>query len=144
MSKFSLVGMLIGPIQSILERVIPDKGKREEMAHEIATMLENNVHAQTMAQMEINKAEAAHTSVFVAGWRPFIGWVCGWALAWNFIVYPITQWIAFLYAVDLKGMPELDTGELMTVLLGMLGLGTMRAYEKKNGVARSMLGKQSD
>lgn len=137
----SLLNILIGPITGLLERVIPDKGRREEMAHEIASMVESNIHAQSMAQMEVNKAEAAHASIFVAGWRPFIGWVCGFALGWNFIAYPITQWIAFLYGKDLTGMPELDAVELTTVLFGMLGLGAMRMEEKKKGVARSMMGK---
>lgn len=138
----NLLNILIGPITNLLERVIPDKGKREEMAHEIAVMVESNIHAQSMAQLEVNKVEAAHSSIFVAGWRPFVGWVCGFALAWNFIAYPISQWVAFLYGVKLEGMPELNAVELTTVLFGMLGLGAMRMQEKRDGVARSMIGKQ--
>ena len=100
--------------------------------------------AIVQGQLEINKTEAQHSSVFVAGWRPAVGWVCGMALAWNFVVYPITQWVAFLYGVDLYNMPKLDAGELMTVLLGMLGLGGYRTYEKRLGVARGALGKDLD
>lgn len=139
----SLLDIVIGPITSILERFIPDKGKREEMAHEIAMTIENNVHAQTMAQMEINKVEAAHASIFVAGARPFILWVCGLSLAWQYLIRPIMEWAAFLAGVNLTGAPQLDIGELTMILLSLLGLGGMRSYEKKNGVARSMLGKKA-
>ena len=72
----------------------------------------------------------------MAGWRPAIGWICGSALAWNYIVQPIVEWLAVLNGVDLAGTPKLDTGELTTILLGMLGLGGLRTYEKRLGVAR--------
>ena len=79
-------------------------------------------------QIEINKTEAAHKSIFVAGWRPFIGWVCGCALAYHFILHPIVE--AF---VDI---PDIDAGMLMHLVLAMLGMGGMRTYEKMRGVSR--------
>jgi hypothetical protein len=137
-----LLNILIGPFTELLKEIIPDKDQRERLAHELAVLAATQAHEAQQAQVEVNKQEAAHQSIFVAGWRPFVGWVCGAALAWNFVLYPVTQWVAFLYEVDLKGMPQLEAAELMTVLLGMLGLGGMRTYEKKIGVARSSLGKK--
>ena len=120
---------LIGPITSLLEKVIPDKDKREAMAHEIATMAETQAHSQIMAQLQVNKQEAAHKSLFVAGWRPSVGWVCCSALAANYIVFPL------LGAADVN-IEALDLATMLTILLGMLGLGGMRTYEKRAGVAR--------
>lgn len=138
----NLVEILVGPIAALLGKLIPDKDARERMAHEIATMVESQTHAQVMAQMEINKQEAAHGSVFVAGWRPAIGWICGLALAWNFVLQPLLLWIVWLipaYADKVAMAPRLDMGELMWLLTGMLGLGTMRTYEKQKGVARTTI-----
>ncbi len=82
-----------------------------------------------VGQMEINKAEAAHKSIFVSGWRPFIGWVCGVGLLYNVLLSPILDvWFT---------MPEIDPGLLYPVLMGMLGLGGMRTAEKFKGVARA-------
>lgn len=83
-------------------------------------------------QGEINKLEAQHRSIFVAGWRPFIGWVCGVALAYNFIIRDILIFIN----PEWSALPPLQMGELMTVLLGMLGLGGLRTYEKLKDKSR--------
>ena len=91
-------------------------------------------------QLAINQKEAEHGSIFVAGWRPAIGWICGSALGWNYIVQPILTWVAFLSGVDMADVPRLDTAELTTILLGMLGLGGLRTYEKRLGVARTGTG----
>jgi hypothetical protein len=90
-------------------------------------------------QLEINKVEAKHSSIFVAGARPAILWICGAGLAWNFVIKPILMWLSFLYGLELEGAPDLDTGELTTILLGMLGLGGLRTYEKSIGVARNAI-----
>jgi len=87
-------------------------------------------------QLQINAKEAEHGSIFVAGWRPAIGWICGIALGWNYILQPILSWAVFAYGLDLAAAPALDTAELTTILLGMLGLGGLRTYEKRLGVAR--------
>lgn len=137
-----LIKALLGPILGPLVDRIPDPNERARAREQVEQQMLSALTALVQGQLEINKQEAAHSNVFVAGWRPFVGWVCGTALAWNFVLYPVTQWVAFLYDVDLKGMPQLEAGELMTVLLGMLGLGGMRTYEKKVGVARSSLGKK--
>jgi hypothetical protein len=116
--------------QAITGEISPEKkAEIEQRALEIE-------YALTKAQTDINVEEARHPSIFVAGWRPFIGWICGCSLGWHYIGNPLMTW-----AVRMAGRsdiipPTLDTGELMTVLLAMLGLGGMRTFEKfKNSQA---------
>lgn len=132
----NLVKLLIGPIAGLLDKVIPDKDERERMAHEIATMVESQAHQQIMAQVEVNKVEAAHKSLFVAGWRPAAGWTCVSAMFFNFVLAPLINWGTALYGYSDTVLPVLDLEIMMPVLLGMLGLGGMRSYEKRAGVAR--------
>lgn len=130
---------LIGPVTGLLDKFIEDKDQRAKLAHEIATMAEKQMHEQTMGQLEVNKSEAAHRSTFVAGWRPFIGWVCGFALAYHFIVVPMLTFglVAFnVTGLHPSDLPRFEMDSLMTVLLGMLGLGGLRTYEKAKGVAK--------
>lgn len=90
-----------------------------------------------LAQAEINKMEAQHPSVFVAGWRPFIGWVCGLALAWHFLGFDIANWLRIAFFPETPAPPALNgTETLVTVLLSMLGLGGLRTVEKLKGVGR--------
>ena len=94
-----------------------------------------------LAQIAVNAQEAQHASIFVAGWRPFVGWVCGLAFTWAFLLYPMLSFfvVAFGLPVDLTLVPELDLAAMMPVLMGMLGLGAMRSWEKREGVARERL-----
>jgi len=94
-----------------------------------------------LAQIAVNAQEAQHASIFIAGWRPFIGWVCGLAFTWAFLLYPMLSFfvVAFGLPVDLTLVPELDLAAMMPVLMGMLGLGAMRSWEKREGVARERL-----
>lgn len=87
-------------------------------------------------QTELNKIEAAHRSVFVAGWRPFIGWVCGLALLYNFVIRDLLAWLILNTGLEASMPPDLAMEELMTVLLGMLGLGAFRTAEKMTGKAK--------
>ena len=86
-------------------------------------------------QTAINRTEARHRSVFVAGWRPFIGWVCGMALFWHFVVLPCLHFILASLAIEALSMPQFDMSELNTILFGLLGLGTLRTAEKAAGRA---------
>ena len=131
-----LLKSVVSPILGPLLDKIPDPNERNRLKAKAEADLLTAVTGVTMAQIEVNKTEAKHGSIFVAGWRPAVGWVCASALAWNFILQPLISWVAFLCSVDIGEAPKLDTGELMTVLLGMLGLSGMRTYEKKAGVAR--------
>lgn len=119
----------IEAIGNVLDKLFTSK--EEKLTREEAMM--RLLQQPSMAQTELNKVEAQHRSVFVAGWRPFIGWICGIALAYNFIFRDITAWIMTMRFPDMEPPPELAMEHLMTVLLGMLGLGTMRTYEKIKG-----------
>jgi hypothetical protein len=91
----------------------------------------------SLAQIELNKIEAGHRSIFVAGWRPFIGWVCGFALLWHFILFDLLNWITVNFFSHVTKLPDLTgTETLVTVLLSLLGLGAMRTVEKFGGRAR--------
>jgi len=126
---------LIGPVSSLLEKFIPDKDLRSKLSHEIATMAEKNAHEQIKAQLEINKTEAQHNSLFVSGWRPAVGWTCCLGMAANFLIIPMTNFSLALASSNIT-IPLIDLETMLPVLLGMLGLGGMRSYEKSKGVAR--------
>lgn len=127
---------LIAPVTGLLDKFIPDADERNRLAHEIATMSERHAHELAKGQIEINKAEATHKSMFVAGWRPFVGWSCGVALAWHFIGQPIAVFVISYTGVEAPPLPAFDMDSLLTVLLGMLGLGGLRTFEKTKNVAR--------
>lgn len=127
---------LIGPVTGLLDKFIEDKDQKARLAHEIATMAEKHAQESALAQIEVNKAEAASRNVFVAGWRPFIGWTCGVALAWHFVLAPFVLFAAGWARVELPELPAFDMDNLMTVLLGMLGLGGLRTWEKTKGIAK--------
>lgn len=95
-----------------------------------------------LAQIAVNAAEAKHESIFVAGWRPAVGWVCVAALAWTFIVQPFLTWGLVVFRPDfpVDNMPSLDMGPLLTILAGMLGLAGLRTYEKRTGTNRNRVG----
>lgn len=127
---------LIGPVTGLLDKFIEDKDQKNALAHEIATMAEKQAHEAALAQMEINKAEAQHKSIFVSGWRPFIGWTCGVALAYHFVVAPLILFGVSVSGTEIPRLPAFDMDSLMTVLLGMLGLGGLRTYEKQKGLTK--------
>jgi hypothetical protein len=129
-------------IGKILDRVLPDKAASEAAKLKVMELTQSGELAQLDAdvklatgQMDINKIEAANPSLFVSGWRPAIGWICGSALGVQFLVAPLATWVAGLFGHPVV-FPSLDMGTLMTLLAGMLGLGTLRTVEKTQGVAR--------
>ena len=122
---------LIDPISNILDKFVADKDLKQKLEHELKTEL----HRANMAQIEVNKEEAKHRTVFVAGWRPFTGWVCATALAYHFILEPVIVFGLALYNIQLT-LPQFDMASLLTVLMGMLGLGGLRTYEKKEGLTK--------
>jgi len=131
----NLIGSLAGPIAGILDKFIEDKDKKAALAHDIATMAEKHAHEVVKAQLEINKAEAEHPSLFVSGRRPAVGWVCVLGMAGNFITIPFTNMVLELLEYDVV-IPLIDMETLLPVLLGMLGLGAMRTVEKVKQVER--------
>ena len=129
------LGSLVGPVTGLLDKFIEDKDVKNKLAHDLSTMAERHAQELAKGQLEVNKTEAAHKSLFVAGWRPAIGWICGLGMASNYLVIPIANFVLALTGSTIL-IPLLDTGEMMPVLMGMLGLGAMRTYEKKQGVQR--------
>lgn len=133
---------------NIIDKIWPDadeadkrKMKLAQIAHS-GDMARLNAEVQSLTgQLEINKQEASHKSIFVAGWRPFVGWVCGVALAYNFILQPLFNWVVFVAGVDITNAPELDITDLIAVLGGMLGFGYYRTREKEKGVASDSMRK---
>ena len=131
----SALSALIGPVSSILDKVIPDKDLRERLSHEIATMAEKHAQAQVMAQIEVNKIEAASSSVFVSGWRPAIGWVCAIGLGYQFLILPFAGLINAY--IDLPAeLPAIASAELTTLVMSLLGLGGLRSFEKAKGLTK--------
>ena len=131
----SILTSLIAPVSGLLDKFIEDKDKKNALAHEIATMAEKHAQELAKAQIEVNKTEAAHKSLFVAGWRPAVGWVCVMGMASNFLVIPVANF-ALAMASSTVIVPILDLTQMMPVLMGMLGLGAMRTMEKTKGVQR--------
>lgn len=127
---------------NIIDKIWPDADEADRRKLELAKIAQTKdlaklqAHVQSLTgQLQINKQEAAHKSIFVAGWRPFVGWVCGVALAYNFILQPLFNWALFAFGADISNAPELDITDLIAVLGGMLGFGYYRTREKESGVA---------
>ena len=97
-----MIQALIGPVTGLLDKFIEDKDQKAKLAHEIATMSERHMQEQIMGQLEINKAEAQHKSIFVAGWRPFLGWCLSFAMAWHFVLAPVTMFVCSYFGVELS------------------------------------------
>jgi hypothetical protein len=121
------LGAVSGLVNTAINKIWPDKSEQEKQQLAAAVMV-------VQGQLDINKVEAANPSVFVSGWRPFIGWVCGAACAWNWIGLPIAAMALKVYQIDIPLSPA-NLTEMLPVLMGMLGLGTLRTVEKINGVA---------
>lgn len=134
--------MVLDPISAALElgtsvinKIWPDPVKQAEEQRKLqelaqkGSLEELNAEVKLLiSQVDLNKVEAAHKSIFVAGWRPFVGWVCGFGLLYNVILAPFLDiWLT---------VPEVKTDLLYPVLLGMLGLGGMRSFEKVKRVSR--------
>ena len=132
----SLINSLIGPATKLLDKVIEDKDQKAKLAHELATMADKLAHEQQLAQMAINKEEASSGSLFKGGWRPCIGWICGIAFGYHFVLQPVIIFVVALIGIEIPELPEFDMGTLLTVLGGMLGIGGLRTYEKQKGLTK--------
>jgi hypothetical protein len=132
----SIISSLIGPVTGILDKVIEDKDQKAQLAHEIATMSDTHAQQALLAQLEINKAEAASGSLFKGGWRPAVGWICAIAFGYHFVLQPLLVFVLTASGVDLPDLPEFDMGTLLTVLGGMLGIGGLRTVEKAKGLTK--------
>jgi hypothetical protein len=131
-----MIDKLIGPVSGLLDKFVEDKDQKAQLAHDLATMADRHAQELALAQIEVNKAEAASGSLFKGGWRPFIGWVCGGAFAYHFVLQPVIVFGVLTAGIDLPPLPEFDMASLMTVMMGMLGLGGLRTYEKQKGISK--------
>ena len=130
-----MIDKLIGPVTGLLDKFIEDKDQKAKLAHEVATMAQRHAQELAKAQLEVNKAEAQHKSIFVSGWRPAVGWCCVFGMMGNFMVIPFANFVLALLEIPVS-VPLIDTATMMPVLMGMLGLGAMRTYEKRTGVSK--------
>ena len=136
--------VLVKAREAITGKRVIDDAEMAKIDLELAKLQQ----AVNTGQIEINKVEAAHKSLFVAGWRPFIGWVCGLAIAYAYIGQPIFEWFVAIFditytrtvgedeVVELIKAPKIDTNTLYQLVLAMLGLAGLRTYEKSKNVAR--------
>jgi len=123
-------------VNTIVSRIWPDKTEEEKAKLAQALQLAQMAASAVSDQVAVNKAEAASGSVFVAGWRPFLGWVCGGAFAYMLLARPILPWIVTVFGSHpVPPLPAVDLTDVIMILGGMLGIGTMRTVEKINGVA---------
>ena len=130
-----ILAPLIAPIIDKALDLIPNENDRQRAKEDMERGILDAANQALLGQLEINKVEAAHRSIFVAGWRPFIGWVCGAGIAWAFIGQPIANWAVEAFGLGMP-LPIIPTDNLMELVLAMLGMGGLRTFEKLRGVAR--------
>jgi hypothetical protein len=127
---------LIGPVTGLLDKFIEDKDQKVKLAHEIATMSQKYAQEIAKGQMAINQVEAAHNSLFISGWRPALGWVAVLGMFGNYITIPFTNFAMALLEIDIT-IPLIPLETMMPIVMGMLGLGGLRTFEKHKGVHRN-------
>jgi hypothetical protein len=128
------ISILLDIGSKVIDRVFPDPAAAASAKLELIKLQQSGDLAVMAGQMKINEIEAGNASLFVSGWRPAIGWVCGAACAWNWIGLPMVKIGLGLLAIKLELAPA-NLTEMMPILLGMLGLGGLRTLEKVQGVA---------
>ena len=112
----------------LIERWIPDKAAQAKAEMDLLKLAGEQDFQATIKQIEVNIQEAQHQSIFVAGWRPFVGWICGLGLAYQAILHNLIEWLSGIYGFPVPPAPDSDV--LIYVLGGLLGLGALRTYEK--------------
>ena len=134
MALFGIAEAVVGVVDNVLDKFVEDKDLRAKLDHELKTQ----VQRANLAQIAVNKEQAGHASIFVAGARPAIMWICAFGLGWQFVFQPICVWAMAVWATDLT-IPIIPTEGLMTLTLSLLGLGGMRSFEKSKGIQRNNL-----
>lgn len=130
----ALISAFLPLVDKLVAR-IPDPAARERAALDMQAELLKAAVAESTSQAEINKVEAAHSSIFVSGWRPAIGWVGAIGLGYNFLVYPFLTWFLMLVGVTTQ-LPKPDSETLMALVYAMLGIGAMRSFDKWKGTSK--------
>ena len=124
-----IIAALLPILGGVIDKVIPDKAAADKAKLEMQLKLLDAANAGALAQLEVNKVEAGHQSVFVAGWRPAIGWVCAAALAYSYMLVPLVGFTLTMMGQPVPKWPVLD-GNLWELMFGMLGMGALRSYDK--------------
>jgi hypothetical protein len=130
---------ILDVVGKVVDRVIPDPAMKADLQIKLATIADQEAsreHDEVMGQIQTNTAEATNQNLFVSGWRPAVGWVCATAVAYSFVLEPLGEFVAKLAHYS-GSFPSLDMGNLMTLMMGMLGMGYLRTKEKINGIADS-------
>lgn len=130
------IGAIADLAKDLVGRFFPDKTESEKAQMSLILTTMQNQMAMNQGQMDTNKIEAANPNFFVSGWRPFVGWICGGACAWNWIGLPICLFIATSFGKKIEVAPA-DISQMLPLLMGLLGMGALRTYEKTQGVART-------
>jgi hypothetical protein len=130
-----MINVLLPLISTVIDRVVPDKNGANKAKQAIEAELIANATQLNLAQAETNKIEAAHRSVWVAGWRPALGWVSALSFAWIFLLAPITQWVLLLTGNTVV-LPVLQSDVLLELTFALLGLAGLRTYEKQKGLSK--------
>ena len=132
----ALIPALLPIIGDVLGRFLPeDKEAAARAKQEIEQQLTTHLAQIDLAQLEINKAEASHRSIFVAGWRPFVGWTAGLSLALTYVLFPLVQFGFNMYGMRVE-VPDVGAGAMMPIITAMLGFGGLRTFEKMKGLAK--------
>lgn len=132
----ALIPQLLPYVGEVLDRVVPDTEAKEKAKREIEANLIANANSINLAQIDVNKTEAQHRSVWVSGWRPAIGWSCSLGIAWLFIGHPIATWGAMLAGYSDMAMPTIPTDILLELTFAMLGMAGLRTFEKLKGITK--------
>ena len=129
-----IANSIIGVAGKVLDKFVEDKDLKTKLRHE----LKKSYQEANLAQIEVNKEQAKHPSLFVSGARPAIMWICALGLFMSFFIMPMVEWMTAIWYPEVT-LPNLNSGELMTLTLSLLGLGSLRSFEKSKGVARENL-----
>ena len=119
---------------TLISRIFPDPAQASQAKLELLKLQQSGDLATMTAQTDINKEEAKSSSLFVSGWRPAIGWVCALALAYQYLIRPLSGTVASIFGIIIPPLPGLDDN-LWQLMMGMLGMGGLRTFEKVQGVA---------
>lgn len=134
MNPLDLLSGLTPIVNKVLD-LIPDPNAKARAEAEMQAELLKYAAEQSAQQSEVNKVEAANANVFVSGWRPAIGWTCALAFMFMYVVAPLATWVAAFFN-HIVPIPQFDTNALMSLTTGMLGLGAMRSFDKKQGTSK--------
>jgi hypothetical protein len=137
-----MIGAILPVVGTLIDKLFPDKQAADEAKIKMMELAQKGELAQldaqmqlSMGQIETNKIEAASTDPFRAGWRPMAGWACSLGLFYEFLLRPILPWLVGLSGAEVAPMPSVDIDQLMILLGGLLGLGSLRSFERVKGKA---------